>query len=330
LNCLICSSEAGLPYEKELATIEIKDLLKQAKKLGAKSICFSGGEPFAHPNILDLCTFSKSLGLEIHIYTSGNVAWNNLLSPISEDLLSSIKPFVDKIIFGLQGPNAKIHESITRVSGSFDNAVVSIKRAICESIAVEIHFVPVKINYNYVLKMIDLSRELGVSKISFLRFVPQGRGKTYKSLLDLDKPEVLSLSSDLESVIDSKFPIVRIGAPFGILGLTKARCTAGENRATVRADGQVFPCEALKQLPGTLNNVRMQSLEEIWVNSPLFRMSRALAVTRNEQCLQCTRLKAEQCNGGCPGQSVTSRNVPSTNLDPCCFENEVAILNVKS
>lgn len=329
LNCLICSSEAGLPYQNELSTSQIKKVIKDAKELGTKNVCFSGGEPFEHPDIVELCRYAKSLALEAHIYTSGNTRNEcNLLYSISEDLLIQVKDSVDKIIVGLQGPNAESHEIITRVKGSFENAISSIKKAAKHSIPVEIHFVPVRLNYKLLPEMVNFSKKAGIIRVSILRFVPQGRGKVYNNLLSLSKDELISLKYILADIAKSESPRVRIGAPFAILGVSQAACTAGKNRATIRADGFVFPCEALKQMSFTSNNLNVQNLKEIWENSQLFRDARNFtSAARNGACAKCN--KFEQCGGGCPAQALNQRYASSNFSDPYCFEKEVALINVK-
>jgi radical SAM protein with 4Fe4S-binding SPASM domain len=328
LNCLICSSEAGLPYKKELSTSQIKRIIKDAKELGTKNVCFSGGEPFEHPDIAELCMYAKSLGLVVHIYSSGNTRNEcNLLSSIREDLLIQVKDSIGKLIIGLQGPNAETHELITRVHGSFENAISSIEKAAKLSIPVEIHFVPVRLNYKLLPEMVNFSKKAGIVRVSILRFVPQGRGKIYHSLLNLDKDELLSLRRILSDIAKSESPRVRIGAPFAVLGVSQAACTAGENRATIRADGAVFPCEALKQMPFTSNNLNLQNLKEIWENSQVFKDTRNFAsAARNGQCAKCNRF--EYCGGGCPAQSLYQLNALSRFPDPYCIKKSVE-LNVE-
>jgi radical SAM protein with 4Fe4S-binding SPASM domain len=329
LNCLICSSEAGTPYQNELSTSQIKKVIKDSKKLGTKNVCFSGGEPFEHPDIVELCRYAKSLGLEVHIYTSGNIRDKcNFLCPISEDLLIQVRDSIDKIIIGLQGPNAESHESITRVKGSFENAIASIEKAAKHSIPVEIHFVPVRLNYKYLPEIVNFSKKAGIARVSILRFVPQGRGKIFNDLLSLNKDELLSLKSILADIAKSKSSNVRIGAPFAVLGVSQSSCTAGENRATIRADGLVFPCEALKQMSFTSNNLNLQNLKEIWENSQVFRDARNFTfAARNSACSKCS--KFEQCGGGCPAQSLNQRYASSNFSDPYCIEKEVALIDVK-
>lgn len=56
-NCLHCSSFSNkncseiIPYEL------FKKVVSGAKNLGLKTVCFSGGEPFLHPDIIEMIEY---------------------------------------------------------------------------------------------------------------------------------------------------------------------------------------------------------------------------------------------------------------------------------
>lgn len=330
LNCLMCSSYGGIPYPNELTLDELKRIIDDAHGLGTQTIIFSGGEPFEHPHLIDLCEHAKRYDLGVCIYTSGNVRSEDYsIKPIGESLLSYLKKIsINKMIFGLQGPNAEVHESITGVKGSFTNTIISIRRVVRESIPTEIHFVPVKLNYRTLPRMIMLAKKLQVDKISVLRFVMQGRGEANNKMLSLDPHELLALKLILREMLASKTPRVRIGAPFNAFGLSEENyCTIGKSRATIRADGFVFPCEAMKELPYCLdNNLRRRSLKEVWEESKIFREARAFAsIISRSLCRNCKEFA--QCKGGCPAQRLLSGASIMDHVDPYCLTIEVTTRN---
>jgi len=331
LNCLICSSNGGIPYSNELTVNELKTIISEVQELGTQTIIFSGGEPFEHPSLIELCKHAKCHALGVCFYTSGNVRNKDCsIGPIEESALSYLKKMsVDKMIFGLQGPTDEIHDSITGVQGSFTNAITSIKRTIRNSIPAEIHFVPVKLNYRTLPQMIALAKSLEVDQISVLRFVAQGRGEANESILRLETHEQLILKSILREVVASKNPCVRVGAPFNTFGLFEQNyCTAGISRATIRADGFVFPCEAMKELPYRIDNdLRRKSLKEIWENSAIFQQARNFAhLIDKSACRKCAMFA--RCKGGCPAQRLISGVPIQSYPDPYCLATEVLVKNV--
>lgn len=330
LNCLMCSSNGGIPHPNELTVYELKRIIDDAHELGTRTIIFSGGEPFEHPYLIELCEHAKCYDLGVCIYTSGNVSSEDYsIKPIDESTLSYLRKIsINKIIFGLQGPNKEVHDSITGVQGSFSNTIISIKRVVRESTPAEIHFVPVKMNYKTLPRMITLAKKLQVDKISVLRFVAHGRGEANNSILKLEPHEQLVLKSILREMLASKTPRVRIGTPFNVFGLLEGSyCTVGKTRATIRADGLVFPCEAMKELQYCLDNdLHKRSLKEVWEESTIFRESRNfVSIINGSSCRNCK--KFAQCKGGCPAQRLLSGASMTDHGDPYCLATEVNIRN---
>jgi radical SAM protein with 4Fe4S-binding SPASM domain len=331
LNCLICSSNGGNLYPDELGSKELKKAIFDARTLGAKTVSFSGGEPLEHPQIADLCKYAKKQGFNVHIYTSGNVRDNKyLIGPIDEATISCFARMrVDKMIFGLQGPNEEVHDLITGVSGSFSNAIDSIKKTVKKAIPAEIHCVPTRLNYKNLPELIDLARELGIKQISLLRFVPQGRGETNRHLLNLNREELFSLRTIIKGMVCSRNPQIRIGAPFNAFGLsTGIRCSIGKSRATIRADGRVFPCEATKDVQGSFgNDLHTASLMDIWKNCALLEDARNISHLIDKSfCKDCPSF--EQCHGGCPAQSFILDRCRQRTFDPYCLKAGAVLKDV--
>lgn len=326
LNCVMCSSNGGDQYPAELSVLELKRIIDQAKSLGTQTIIFSGGEPFEHSGLIDLCTYVKHRGMNVCIYTSGNIIGSNFSkNPIDDEIMSSLKKAnTTNLIFGLHGPNEIIHDSITGVKGSFSNTLNSIESAIKNQISTEIHFVPLKMNYETIPEMIEVARKKKVETFSVLRFVAQGRGKINANILSLDTREQMDLESLLVKCVTSKNPVVRIGTPFNVFGISQGNyCTAGRTRATIRADGFVFPCEAMKEMVGSDDNyLRKNSLRKIWESSYLFQKSRNYTFALNDPlCKTCS--KYFQCKGGCPAQQLQGTSLSKTR-DPYCRVIEVS------
>jgi len=318
LNCIFCSSYGGKRDKNELNLNDWKRLTIEAINLGTKKILISGGEPFSSPFFKDLCHFISSHPIDLSIYSSGNIYNDNILTSLDINhlqFLTTMKPV--KIIFSLLGFSSDIHDDITLVKGSFDNVIKSIHNAIQLGINVELHFVPIKKNFRELPKVVELAEKMNVNKISILRYVAQGRGSNLN--LDLSDKELLQLRkifSDLKKYKN----FVRIGSPFNPFLLDKTYvCTAGRTRMTVRYDGLVVPCEAMKFIANKNQDdidVRNHSLEYIWNESILFKLARKMNdLTTSSECLSCKYI--DICKGGCPAQKMLQGRIK--NYDPYCI-----------
>jgi len=290
--------------------------MHDARELGTRTIIFSGGEPFEHPNLVELCGTAKDHGLHVQIYTSGNVSHDSAIVPISEETISDLRHlYIDKMVFGLHRATARVHDSMTKIRGSYRNAIISIRRCWEKLIPVEINTVPTKINFETLPELLALAERLHVERISVLRFVAQGRGELNSDMLTLEPHESRKLRSILTRMLSSNEPSVRVGAPFNVFCIFGGNyCTAGKTRATIRADGYVFPCEALKQQQQySDNNLRAGSLKQIWERSAIFREARHFAdLISKSRCRYCSMFS--KCKGGCPAQRLIS----DCSIDPLC------------
>lgn len=69
--CARCAVSGGRAGGDELNAGEIKGLLKEAAALGAREVSFFGGEPLLRPDLPELISFARGLGLRTALNTNG-------------------------------------------------------------------------------------------------------------------------------------------------------------------------------------------------------------------------------------------------------------------
>jgi radical SAM protein with 4Fe4S-binding SPASM domain len=321
MNCTICSSDGGESDPAELSLSELYHVVDEAKQLGTTTISLSGGEPLESPFAIDFIRYVKKSGLKLHLYSCGNVSSDNKISAIPKDTFTVLKSLsVDKIVFSIHGPNAEIHERITTRKGSFENLIISIKRAQEDDHIVELHFVPVLQNYESLPETCRLAEALGIRQLSVLRFVPQGRGAQNRKDLEITGDDVQKLEEILKNIYKNSSIEIRFGAPFNCFNIdNRTKCSAGIDKAILRPDGFFFPCVSLKRIIETdeETNIRNSSLSEIWNNSRIFGLIRSFhKAIENGNCRHCAYF--QMCGGGC----LTHRMLDSDDIrrgkDPYC------------
>lgn len=310
LGCLICSSNGGHPFRHELSTPKIKKTIEEAIILGAEHISLSGGDPFAHQDLEEICRFIKERSLGLHIYTCGNTqVHGSVIAPLDCEALHRLKELgTDQLILAIHGCDAKMHDRITTMKGSFRNLVTSVRRARETGLVTELHFVPTQINFRQLSTTLDLMRRLEVSRMSVLRFVPQGRGELNRNLLEMSPNEIAELRDIIQRAQNQYSEAeLRVGAPFNSFRLGRVvACTAALDKATIRADGTVFPCVSMKGLfeEKDHNNLWSRSLSVIWRDSEVFEFIRQRLESSPKEgtCSDCSSFM--NCNGGCLAQRL--------------------------
>ena len=71
-TCVYCPFEERSTLEEELSEREVREVILQAKELGAKRIVLVGGEPTIHRDFLGVIRFIRSQDLEVEIFTNGS------------------------------------------------------------------------------------------------------------------------------------------------------------------------------------------------------------------------------------------------------------------
>lgn len=325
LQCQHCSSNAGPECNQILQFPIINSVLKEFQELGGKKLVISGGEPLTHPDLDQILQLSNKIGLETVLYSSGILLKNNRYIKVSNEIFSKLKIYINKIIFSIYGNSDKIHDAITKVPGSYNLTWKSIKKSIKFEIETEIHFVPTPLNYHSIPSVIKKANSEGIKRISFLRFVPQGRGKLHKDEMTFNKQQLIEFKRIIKYCRTNIQNIeIRTESPFNILLPKKITpCMAGINQLYITSDGNIFPCDAFKQYKfndSILSNIKNDSLKEIWISSPFLKKTReALQSPFSLICSDCVSL--EVCQGGCLAQKVMSSSTFNEQPDPDCLLN---------
>lgn len=296
-NCLYCSSNSNLKRSEKLPYYEFVKIVNDAKELGAKTICLSGGEPFLHDNIIEMTKFVSDSGLDCYIYTSGIVVDENM-SPTSipEEKMKKISAYASKLIFNIEGSNSKTYDKIMGTKNCFEKMKHSVLLANKFNIVTEAHFVPMKINYLEIDKVIEMCMKLNVSKISFLRLVLHGRADENKEKIALSNDELNDLRIQLSKLEKRNNDIsIRIGVPLLKDGGC-AKCEAADGKLNIKYDGKVYPCEVFKNKKfenilkyGKPESIYNKTLKEIYLNSNYLKSVRNYSkeFQKNMSCETC-------------------------------------------
>lgn len=246
-NCIHCSSNSCFESKAILEFKVIKEIIDDIVCLGAKRLCLSGGEPFLHPDITNIVEYATRKGLILDIYSSGIMGDNNQTVSLDEMMLINCKKAgLNRIMFNVQAASSEVYDAVMMTAGNFGKLVESIKRTEACGIETEIHFVPMKQNYDEIESVVKLAEELNVGNVSFLRLVPHGRAEQYKDKIMLNDQELEIVQNKLYKM-KAAGKKIRIGLPLTYPS-EEANCHAVKEKLYIKFDGSVFGCEAFKYI----------------------------------------------------------------------------------
>lgn len=320
LNCVHCSSDAGPSNLLAMARDDCMRILREAATMGAEDVVFSGGEPLLWPHIADVVEAAMTHSLGVTAYTSGNV------NDFHKTAMRLYSLGLGRFVFSIFGATSEDHERITRTTGSFDNTCRSVQHAVAIGSTAEFHFVPMSGNYRQLGSIAELAHKLGVSRISILRLVPQGRGALVRGRV-LNRVQNLELRQQISSLRKAYgVEFVRTGSPYNFLLVNEAPgCWAAIDRLIVGPDLRLYPCDAFKCMGAAevvetddRSSLASATLPECWAGSPYLEAVRAYLTTDFEPpCDSCRLL--EKCVSGCLAQKVIAYGSLDKKPDPDCL-----------
>lgn len=163
-NCIHCFVPfSDNPFNKDIKQIK-KDLLK-AKSLGVERISLTGGEPTIRKDIFEIISLCKKLNFDII-----QIQTNARMLSYRKFCKKLIKAGVNDFCISIHGHNAKIHDTITQVKGSFSETVKGIKNIM--KLAPDLrqehiiaNLVISKFNYRFLPEIIKFFHEIGFNII---------------------------------------------------------------------------------------------------------------------------------------------------------------------
>ena len=292
--CMHCSSSANSGCSETMPYETFQAVALDASKLGARTICLSGGEPFLHNQIVDMVRFVRSLGMDCYVYTSGiALDSSSQLDSLPPEQLQQLSGVVTKLIFNIEAGTEPIYNRIMGTTGCFGLLQQSALQAAAMGICTEAHFVPMALNLQEIPAVICLCEELHISRLSFLRLVLHGRAEQNCGALALSEEKQEELKTYLHQLQTQSNLAIRVGVPLSVDNGCH-RCEAARGKLNIRYDGKVFPCEVFKNrcLQKSLgeleaDSIYQHSLFDIYHQSPYLACVRELSEKFSNRCETC-------------------------------------------
>lgn len=271
LNCLHCSSEAGIKGGMFWTREDVAHYLGRYPDFD--TVRLSGGEPFQHPDLVGILRMIHDGGRRSVVLSSG--VWNPSIDskgefgamPIPSKALAQAKPYLDEIVFSIHG----FYDVHDRIVCSDHNPyrhppfwdIMCDTTDNCREVGIFYSYQCVLMRSNFDnLKEIFLSmmcdmKSRGASHLHLLRYVKQGRGAQHGD-------EVLTEDqlARLPGLIREYSDLVASGwggmfEPVAGLKVTQTNsfdmqgCDCEVAKAVVTASKEEIPCSALKKCGGS-------------------------------------------------------------------------------
>lgn len=179
-NCIFCCNSGKRKKIPDEALPKIKARIAKAAKDGASYLEIVGGEPTIRKGLLSIIKFARKIGFDTIMFaTNGRMLANMGFAK------SIVEAGVSQIVFSVHGHNAGLHDSLTRVPGSFAQLMKGIENLKSLGFGnIGTNTTIVKQNYHHLLEIGRLILGIG-SKCSEFIFVDPTRGAAYDDFNDI-------------------------------------------------------------------------------------------------------------------------------------------------
>ena len=300
LNCKHCynreNKNIDIPYDELIYYINF------ANDNNVSKLVISGGEACLHKDFKTLCEYMKKNRKKLKNIKKIVLQSNGLIGSFD---LSLLKGF-DMIHLSFDVDDNKARKISSKKTLELANRIKN------EGINCYLFATAHSKNIDYIDDIIRMANESG-NQIAFNLCCDTGHNAEF---LLTRKQKIDTIKKLLKYEKEGKINVLKHPYANSLKGLTvskeeyriKGGCTAGIATCTILANGDVIPCPFLRVVAG---NIHENKLEDIWLNSQLFKELR-----EREKYDTCGKCKYIAYCGGCRKSALqTSKKITGMDLN---------------
>ena len=311
LHCVFCYNPVDYTrYGEELSTGEWLRVLREARKLGAAQLGFSGGEPLVRDDLEILVAEAHQLGYYTNLITSG--------VGLTEQRIKAFKEAgLDHIQLSFQDSTKELNDFLTHTR-TFDLKARVIKAVRAHGYPTVLNVVLHRLNIDHIEQILAMAEAMGVEYLElantqFYAWAMVNRDLLLPTREQVERAE--AVTNAFRERVGDKMRVFFVVPDYYAKRPKACMNGWGSVFLTITADGVALPCHEARQLPGlTFPNVREAELSWIWNQSLGFNAYRGDAWMQ-EPCRTCPEKTKDF--GGCRCQAYLLTG-DATNADPAC------------
>jgi MoaA/NifB/PqqE/SkfB family radical SAM enzyme len=284
-RCVFCAYDfIGYPNRK-LDCKKFLAFIDEAKDVGVKSILFAGeGEPLLHPDIEEFIISSKNSGIDVGLFTNGQL--------LREDLAKSILPFLTFVRFSFNGGTKENYADIHKVKPEiFERVVANIKNAseIKErgslDVDIGVQYVLLPENVDYLIKAVKILKDTRIDYFAIKPFVQQSHLQSYRAGEQLDSNNIEDILNEAESFSSENFMVIARRESFEDYGKrTYKHCYGTSFVSVLNSAGDIATCLPYWDKEDfVFGNIYKHAFKDIWIGEKREKIKHYLEEDINTQ-----------------------------------------------
>ncbi|MGE5159404.1 MAG: pyrroloquinoline quinone biosynthesis protein PqqE [Gemmatimonas sp.] len=313
LQCPYCSNPVELDRAStELTTAEWKNVLSELAEIGVLQVHFSGGEPTARRDLVELVQHASDVGLYTNLITSAVLLTREKLAALAEAGLCHVQ-------ISFQGNEAAGADRVAGYKDAHAKKIQAAKWTRELELPLTVNAVMHRQNLHQLPDIIQMAVDLDadrleVANVQYYGWALKNRAALMPTFAQLEETTriVEEARERLKGVLTIDYVIPDYYA------LRPKKCMGGWGRQffNISPSGKVLPCHAAESITGLqFESVRSNhSIAWIWQNSEAFNRYRGTG-WMPEPCRSCEFKEVDF--GGCRCQAFALTG-DAGNTDPAC------------
>ena len=252
-------------------------IIEEGRSLNIIHVTLSGGEPLLHKDIIEFLSKCRELDLSVNVLSNLTLLTDDMVSEMKKNKLLSVQT-------SLYSMDPYIHDSITKLNGSFEKTKAGILRLCKEGIPVQISCPIIKQNKNSFVAVLHWGWAHNISVVTepvIFAVFDHSRSNIESRLSTEEMNDVLTIQMQ-EGYAES---FSKIAEEKEKLTATDPICSICRYSFCVSANGIVFPCAGWQN--NTIGDLKHMTVREIWEESEKVRDLRAIKRAQFPKCLNC-------------------------------------------
>ncbi len=312
LQCPYCSNPVELERAKhELDTYEWQRIIDEAAALGVLQIHFSGGEPTARRDLVELVAHARAAGLYTNLITAGVL--------LDAERLAALKAAgLDHVQLSFQDSEAAGADRIGGYKGGHEKKLIVARQIREAGLPLTLNLVVHRQNLHHLDALLAMAVDLDAHRVEIAHVQYYGWALKNRAALMPTRAQLEQATKTVEAarielkgrlVIDYVVPDYYAKRPKACMG------GWGRQFLNISPAGKVLPCHAAETITSLqFDSARQRSLGDIWLNSEAFNRFRGTG-WMPEPCRSCDRREIDW--GGCRCQAFAILGDAAA-TDPAC------------
>lgn len=252
-------------------------IVEEGRKMNIIHVTLSGGEPLLHKDIVGFLKKCRELELSVNVLSNLTLLTDDIISEMKRNILLSVQ-------VSLYSMDAAVHDSITKLNGSFEKTKAGILRLCDEGIPVQISCPIIKQNKDSYVDVLHWgwAHNIGVATEPVIFAAYDHSGCNLENRLPIEEVDDVLTVQMQEGYAES---FRKMAEEKEKLTRDDPICSVCRYSFCVAANGKVFPCAGWQN--NVMGDLNYQSVQEVWETSEKIQKLRTIKRSCFSRCVDC-------------------------------------------